>query len=97
MDKKITCYLDCTSPYSYHAFSYLQKNAETYVGVTASEIVASDAKNATPISVVQYVAGGTGTGYAPVANWHVFYIGDDGHIKQRVWTNESNIWLVNRI
>ncbi|OJJ88512.1 putative DSBA family oxidoreductase [Aspergillus glaucus CBS 516.65] len=27
MDKKITCYLDCVSPYSYHAFSYLQKNA----------------------------------------------------------------------
>ncbi|KAI9932251.1 hypothetical protein MW887_009762 [Aspergillus wentii] len=27
MPKKIECYLDCVSPYSYHAFTYLQKNA----------------------------------------------------------------------
>ncbi|KAF9887554.1 hypothetical protein FE257_010132 [Aspergillus nanangensis] len=27
MGKKIECYLDIVSPYSYHAFSYLQKNA----------------------------------------------------------------------
>ncbi|KAE8146878.1 thioredoxin-like protein [Aspergillus avenaceus] len=25
---KIECYLDCVSPYSFHAFTYLQKNAE---------------------------------------------------------------------
>ncbi|KAL2832675.1 thioredoxin-like protein [Aspergillus pseudoustus] len=27
--KKIECYLDCVSPYSFYAFSYLQKNRET--------------------------------------------------------------------
>ncbi|EAW07186.1 putative DSBA family oxidoreductase [Aspergillus clavatus NRRL 1] len=28
MGKKIECYLDCVSPYSYYAFTYLQQNAE---------------------------------------------------------------------
>ncbi|OGM39259.1 thioredoxin [Aspergillus bombycis] len=27
MGKKIECYLDCVSPYSFYAFTYLQKNA----------------------------------------------------------------------
>jgi 2-hydroxychromene-2-carboxylate isomerase len=28
MGKKIECYLDCVSPYSFYAFTYLQQNAD---------------------------------------------------------------------
>lgn len=61
-----------------------------FEGGSQSEVVASDAKNSTPISVVQYVS----DALLPNAtsNWHVFYIGEDGFIKQRTWRNSSNIW-----
>jgi hypothetical protein len=84
--------------YQHHSgqIRYLQKDGATYKGGSSSQIVASDAKNATPISVVQYVAGGyeggVYTGYAAVVNWHVFYVGKDGYIKQRTYTNVSNLW-----
>lgn len=84
--------------YQHHSgqIRYLQKVGGEYKGGTPSETVASNAKNATPISVVQYVAGGyegdVYTGYAAVVNWHVFYVGKDGYIKQRTWTSMSNIW-----
>ena len=51
--------------------------------------VASNAKNATPLSTVAYIVDN-------IATWHLFYISEDNILKQRVQTNESqfqtNIW-----
>jgi hypothetical protein len=70
---------------------YIQLSSDNeFVGGTSSEVVAANAKNSTPISVVQYVVNAN-TANA-LAEWHVFYVGNDGYIKQRTWKNDSNIW-----
>ncbi|KAL5389669.1 hypothetical protein DPSP01_002164 [Paraphaeosphaeria sporulosa] len=56
-----------------------------WIGGTASEVVVSDAKNATPISAVSYSLNDTSV-------WHIFYISKDGHVKQKVNSNSTNIW-----
>ncbi|KAL5413124.1 hypothetical protein PMIN03_003902 [Paraphaeosphaeria minitans] len=56
-----------------------------WIGGTASEVVVSDAKNATPISAVSYSLNDTSV-------WHIFYISQDGHVKQKVNSNSTNIW-----
>lgn len=56
---------------------------------TGSNIVASNAKNGTPLSAVAYIVD-------EIANWHLFYIDQDNYVRQRVNTNASafqtNIW-----
>jgi hypothetical protein len=65
---------------------WMQLNLQgSYVGGTASEVVATDAKNSTPISVVAYTSDNE-------AKWSVFYIGKDGTIKQRSNSNTTNVW-----
>lgn len=56
-----------------------------WVGGSQSEIVASNAKNSTPLSAVAYVQNGT-------SQWHVFYIGEDNQLKQRSNSNTSSLW-----
>jgi hypothetical protein len=75
-----------------------------WVGGTQSEIVASNAKNSTPLSAVAYVQNGT-------SQWHVFCkifrqfcceqrkltcefldIGDDNKLKQRSNSNTTSFW-----
>jgi hypothetical protein len=78
-----------------------------WVGGTQSEIVASNAKNSTPLSAVAYVQNGT-------SQWHVFCkatrqlmmskswstqaddtildIGDDNQLKQRSNSNTTSFW-----
>ena len=76
--------------YQHHSgqIRYLQLMSDNkFVGGTASEVVAFDARNNTPISVVQYV-------FDTVATWHVFYIGKDDFVKQRTWRNTSSLWSV---
>lgn len=52
--------------------------------------VATDARNATPLSTVAYISADY------IATWHLFYVSEDNFLKQRVQTNESqfqtNIW-----
>lgn len=74
--------------YQHHSgqIRYVQLDSNNkFLGGTSSEIVASDARNATRLSVVQYVLDA-------VSIWHVFYVGQDGFLKERIWTNESSIW-----
>lgn len=51
--------------------------------------VATDAKNATPLSTVAYIVNS-------VATWHLFYVSQNNQLKQRVQSNASsfqtNIW-----
>ncbi|KAF2644169.1 hypothetical protein P280DRAFT_226235 [Massarina eburnea CBS 473.64] len=56
-----------------------------WIGGTKSELIASDAKNATPISAVSY-------SFNETSVWHIFYISKDGHIKQKQNSNDTNIW-----
>lgn len=60
----------------------------TFVGGSPSEVVASDAKNSTPISVVQYVVDANLPSATSI--WHLFYINLDGYIKQRTYTNATS-------
>lgn len=55
-----------------------------------SEIVASDAKNSTAISVVNYVIDANQKNASSIS--HVFYVGNDGYVKQRTWSNTSVLW-----
>ncbi|KAJ4342301.1 hypothetical protein N0V87_001287 [Didymella glomerata] len=55
---------------------------QKWFGGGITETVASNAKNATPISAVAYVANAT-------QFFHVFYVGDDNNVKQVTQTNES--------
>ncbi|RDI84624.1 hypothetical protein Vi05172_g5484 [Venturia inaequalis] len=61
-----------------------------FEGGSLSEIVASDAKNSTAISVVNYVVDANQTNASSVS--HVFYVGKDGFVKQRTWSNTSVLW-----
>lgn len=56
-----------------------------WIGGSQSEIVASDAKNGTPISAVAYALNETST-------WHIFYINTDNHIRQKSNSNTTNVW-----
>ncbi|KAF2221716.1 hypothetical protein BDZ85DRAFT_264276 [Elsinoe ampelina] len=47
--------------------------------------VAADARNSTPISAVSYVVNQTAT-------WHVFYIGRDNIIREKIGTNTTREW-----
>ncbi|KAK4502250.1 hypothetical protein PRZ48_005675 [Zasmidium cellare] len=55
-------------------------------GGDVSAVVASDAKNSTPLSAVSYVSRG-------VSTWHVFYIDQNSTIRQRSNGNASNVWV----
>ncbi|KAJ4309426.1 hypothetical protein N0V94_008933 [Neodidymelliopsis sp. IMI 364377] len=55
---------------------------QKWAGGGVTETVATDAKNATPISAVSYAANST-------QFFHVFYIGHDNMVKQVTQTNES--------
>ncbi|KAF2683222.1 hypothetical protein K458DRAFT_340129 [Lentithecium fluviatile CBS 122367] len=56
-----------------------------WIGGSKSEVVVSDAKNATPISAVSYSLKGTSV-------WHIFYISEDGFVRQKQNSNSTNIW-----
>lgn len=65
---------------------WLQLNASgNWIGGSQTEIVAIDAKNSTPISVVAYALG-------DIAQRHLFYIDRNGHVRQISNTNVTNIW-----
>ncbi|KAK4623830.1 hypothetical protein CLAFUW4_05426 [Fulvia fulva] len=57
-----------------------------WLGGDISEVVASNAKNNTPLSAVAYDINGSST-------WHVFYIAKDNTIKQRTNSNVTNVWV----
>ncbi|KAI9808912.1 MAG: hypothetical protein M1827_007137 [Pycnora praestabilis] len=57
----------------------------TWQGGSLSEIVATDAKNATPIAAVAYARNDTAT-------WHIFYIDINNTIQERVNDNATNLW-----
>lgn len=61
-------------------------NSGAWVGGDSSTIVASDAKNNTPLSAVSYVA----TGY--VSTWHLFYIDQNNTLRQRSNSNASSAY-----
>lgn len=72
-----------------------------WVGGTQSEIVASDAKNGTPISAVAYALNNTSTVcfeavlslyYSNLLQWHIFYIDKSNHIRQKSNSNRTNFW-----
>ncbi|KAF2837806.1 hypothetical protein M501DRAFT_995047 [Patellaria atrata CBS 101060] len=56
-----------------------------WVGGTLSEVVASDAKNGTPISAVAYTMNDTSI-------WHIFYINEQNLIRQKSNSNATNFW-----
>jgi hypothetical protein len=56
-----------------------------WLGGSRSEVIATDAKNATPISVVAYAVNGT-------AQWHLFYIDESNIVREKTNTNSTNIW-----
>lgn len=56
-----------------------------WLGGSRSEVAVTDAKNATPISVVSYAVNDT-------AQWHLFYIDKYNHVRQKTNTNSTNIW-----
>lgn len=57
-----------------------------WIGGSSSQIVATDAKNGTPISAVAYAMNGTST-------WHIFYIDTNNTVKQRSNNNQTFIWV----
>lgn len=58
-----------------------------WVGGGKSEVIVTDAKNATPISTVSYALEGSGE-----AQWHLFYIDKNNFVRQKQNTNKTNIW-----
>ncbi|KAF2113105.1 hypothetical protein BDV96DRAFT_496974 [Lophiotrema nucula] len=56
-----------------------------WIGGTKSEVIVTDAKNATPISTVSYAINGT-------ALWHLFYIDTNNIVRQKQNSNSTNIW-----
>lgn len=60
-------------------------NDGTWKGGDISAVVASDARNNTPLSAVSYVLHNAST-------WHVFYIDQNDTIKQRSNSNTTNVW-----
>ncbi|TID12800.1 hypothetical protein E6O75_ATG09965 [Venturia nashicola] len=71
---------------------YIQLGLDgTFIGGSRAETVAYDAKNSTPISVVQYVVDANLPN--ATSTWHLFYINKDNYIRQRSWRNTStNLW-----
>ncbi|RMY31329.1 hypothetical protein D0866_07363 [Hortaea werneckii] len=63
-----------------------QLSSSGWIGGSASEVVAVDAKNSTPLSAVAYTTNGTST-------WHIFYIDQNNLIKQRSNSNTTNVWV----
>lgn len=57
-----------------------------WLGGSDSEIVATNAKNSTPLSAVAYTSNGSSI-------WHVFYIDENNKIKQRSNSNTTNVWV----
>ncbi|KAF2133634.1 hypothetical protein P153DRAFT_282218 [Dothidotthia symphoricarpi CBS 119687] len=57
----------------------------TYIGGTKSETVASDAKDASPISAVAYAV--NETSYV-----HIFYVATDNSLKQLTKSNTTDLW-----
>ncbi|KAK3696302.1 hypothetical protein LTR37_018038 [Vermiconidia calcicola] len=69
-------------------------SAEPWRGGSVSEIVATNAKNGTPISALAPTEKGG------AHEWHVFYIGEDNLLKQRSITNTTYTWtdgLINQL
>jgi hypothetical protein len=65
---------------------WVQLNAQgNWVGGSKAETVATDAKNSTPISTVAYALNDT-------TKWHIFYISQDGYVRQKTNSNVTNIW-----
>ncbi|KAF2852411.1 hypothetical protein T440DRAFT_497919 [Plenodomus tracheiphilus IPT5] len=56
-----------------------------WIGGTKAETVASDAKDATPISAVSFAANST-------QYFHIFYINKNSTVRQLTRTNETDIW-----
>ncbi|KIW00254.1 uncharacterized protein PV09_08145 [Verruconis gallopava] len=57
----------------------------SWQGGDASNIVATDARNATPISAVAYAMDGKAT-------WHIFYIDQNNKIREKINDNTTNQW-----
>ncbi|KAL8728501.1 MAG: hypothetical protein Q9181_005320 [Wetmoreana brouardii] len=57
----------------------------TWHGGDATEIVAVDAKNGTPIAAVAYARNNT-------AWWHIFYISANNTITEIINSNKTNVW-----
>ncbi|KAK4946672.1 hypothetical protein LTR66_014256, partial [Elasticomyces elasticus] len=57
-----------------------------WVGGGETEVVATDARNATPISAVAYALNGT-------SMWHIFYIDQNNIVRQKSNSNVTNIWV----
>ncbi|KAF2718068.1 hypothetical protein K431DRAFT_142310 [Polychaeton citri CBS 116435] len=57
-----------------------------WLGGDVSEVVAVDAKNATPLSAVSYSIGGR-------SQWHIFYIDRNNTLRQRSNSNTTNVWV----
>lgn len=72
-------------------------SGQKWIGGGITETVATNAKNATPISAVSYAANSTQfvsstittLAIALTFQFHVFYVGDDNMVKQVTQTNES--------
>ncbi|CAD0086875.1 unnamed protein product [Aureobasidium vineae] len=54
-----------------------------WLGGTASEVVATDAKNSTPLSAVAYSLNG----------WHLFYIDNSNRLREKINSNATNLWI----
>jgi hypothetical protein len=63
-------------------------------GGSKNAIVASDAKNGTPISAMAYQIV---TAESSLIRWHVFYVGVDGFVRQKSNSNETNVWTDGNI
>ncbi|KAI8937058.1 hypothetical protein NX059_006277 [Plenodomus lindquistii] len=57
-----------------------------WIGGTKAETVASDVKDASPISAVSYAVNAT-------QHFHVFYLNKNNTVQQLTRTNETDIWL----
>ncbi|KAF2666943.1 hypothetical protein BT63DRAFT_324861 [Microthyrium microscopicum] len=63
----------------------LQLSGTTWSGGDINTIVATDAKNATPISVVAYAQG-------TVSTWHLFYIDKANTVRQKISQDSGSTW-----
>lgn len=64
---------------------YLNGTWAPIMNGTTPYAIATDAKNATPISIVSYGLNNTGT-------THLFYINRDNFVRQLTYTNISDVW-----
>ncbi|THY23556.1 hypothetical protein D6D00_06143 [Aureobasidium pullulans] len=56
-----------------------------WLGGSASEVVATDAKNSTPLSAVAYSLNG-------ISTWHLFYVDNSNRLREKINSNATNIW-----